>query len=118
MTTMSFKRGKQPLTNDELLAQFDELNVGDTAAPAAADTQQKSEQALLDELENLASQRPASRPSTPRPSSTSMSPNQTSTATPPPGRSSEDKPVLRKSGDSLRPFHTGITPADISPPEV
>src|SRR5438045_7458936 len=103
---MSFKRGKQPLTNDELLAQFDELNAGDTAAPPAADTQ-KSEQALLDELENLASQRPASRPSTPRPTSTSISPKRTSTATPPPGRPSEDKPVLRKSGDSLRPFHTG-----------
>ena len=50
---MSFKRGKQPLTNDELLAQFDELNAGDTAAPPAADTQQKSEQANEPEAVDL-----------------------------------------------------------------
>lgn len=116
---MSLKRGKQPLTNDELLAQLDDLSVGDTAALAVTDTQQKSEQDLLDELENLASQRPGgSRPSTPRPSLSTMSPKRTSTATPPPGRSSEDKPVSRKSGDNLRPFHTSMTPADTTPSEA
>jgi hypothetical protein len=115
---MSFKGNKQPLTHDELFVKLGELDVGDTAALAATETQQKPDQDLLqsvDELEILVSQRPASRPSTPRPSS---SPKRTFTATPPPGRSSEDKPVSRESGDSQRPFHTSLTPAATTPSEV
>lgn len=115
---MSKKGGKQALTNDELLAQFDELSVENAGSKKAEgkvtqEKQEKSEQDLLAELQDLASQRPAS----PRvSSSTPRSPNRTSTATPP-GRSSEDK-AARKSADSSRPYHTSITPADTTSSEA
>ena len=96
------KDGKQ-LTTDELLAQFDDLNVDASGQPtAAASGEQKDSADPLAELQNLASQRPASRPSTPS--------KRTSTGTPP--RSSEEKTTSRKSGDSSRPYHTSITPAE------
>lgn len=109
---------KQALTNDELLAQFDELNVEDAGAKSTGHTQEKSEQDLLDELQNLASQRPASRPASPRVSTNSTrSPNRISTATPP-GRSSEEKSSSRKSGDISRPYHTSMTPAETTSDEA
>ncbi|KIW61392.1 hypothetical protein, variant [Exophiala xenobiotica] len=103
-------------TDDELLAQLDDLGNRATARPpkpSARITKQtqpaqssQSEQDLLAELGNLA-QRPASRPATPSlkpnpPSAAGVrSPQRTSTATPPPGRTSEEKSSngQRKSGD-------------------
>ncbi|PGH09286.1 hypothetical protein GX51_00728 [Blastomyces parvus] len=103
------KSGKSAPTNDELLAQFDDLGVDDGAAQTTGATQEKSEQDLLAELQDLASQRPP----TPRTSSTSnRSPKPASTATPPSGRLSDDKLPPRKSGDSSRAYHTSITPPE------
>lgn len=108
---MSKKDGKQ-LTNDELLAQFDDLNVdvASSQPPSGSQGTNKDEgQDVLKELEDLAAQRPASRPATP-------GTKRTSTVTPPADRSSEDKST-RRSGDSTRPFHTSMTPADSTPSE-
>ncbi len=112
------------MTNDELLSQFDDLGIEEAAAPkpskatasSKAPSPQPKEQDPLAELDDLVKQRPTSRPSTPRlHSSTAVgstrSPKRTSTATPPPGRGSEDRgAATRKSGDSARSFHTGVTP--------
>lgn len=99
------KDGKQ-LTTDELLAQFDDLNVDSSGQPktgsAGGEKKDSADPDVLDELQTLASQRPSSRPSTPS--------KRTSAATPP--RSSEEKPTSRKSGESSRPYHTSITPAE------
>lgn len=100
---MSKKDAKQALTNDELLAQFDELDVDKQTRQASGD-KDNAGQEVLDELATLASQRPASRPGTPRRS-------------PPPDRSSEDKSGSRKSADSARPYHTSMTPAATTPSE-
>ncbi|KAJ9637964.1 hypothetical protein H2204_004554 [Knufia peltigerae] len=117
-------------TDDELLAQLDDLGSKATSRPSKAATKTKqtqpnqssqSEKELLAELGNLA-QRPASRPATPSlkpnaPSTTgARSPKRTSTATPPPGRTSEEKSSngQRKSGDSMRSFHQSFTPATTS----
>lgn len=109
------KTGKQAPTNDELLAQFDDLGVDDGATQAAGGVQEKSEQDLLAELQDLASQRPP----TPRISSTSnRSPKRTSVTTPPPGRFSDDKSAPRKSGDSSRAYHTSITPPETTSSEA
>lgn len=126
---------KKAPTNEELLAQFEDLGAQPTASkpaktPVSRQSKQtsvsgQSEQDLLAELDNLAIQRPSSRPPTPslKPNtaaSGTRSPKRTSTATPPPGgRSSEEKSVTgsstqRKSGDSARSFHqsqTVFTPA-------
>lgn len=139
MTRKRTMSSKKALTNDELLAQFEDLGAQPPASkpaktPVSRQSKQpsvsgQSEQDLLAELDNLASQRPMSRPGTPSLKSTTIptgnrSPKRTSTATPPPGgRSSEDKSVAgsgnganaqRKSGDSTRSFHqsqTVFTPA-------
>ena len=119
-------------TDDELLAQLEDLGTQASTRPSKASTRtarqgqpaqsSQNEQDLLAELGNLA-QRPASRPATPslRPNApttaASRSPNRTSTATPPPGRASEEKPSVggqRKSGDSMRSFHQAFTPATSS----
>lgn len=117
-------------TDDELLAQLDDLGSKATSRPSKASAKTKqaqpnqssqSEQELLAELGNLA-QRPASRPATPslKPNAPSAavarSPNRSSTATPPPGRTSEEKSSngQRKSGDSMRSFHQSFTPATTS----
>lgn len=115
-------------TDDELLAQLDNLSTQAPARPPKQSTRatrqgqpaqsSQSEQDLLAELGNLA-QRPASRPATPslkpNPSTTSgsRSPKPSATATPPPGRTSEEKSSngQRKSGDSTRSFHQSFTPA-------
>ncbi|KIW68967.1 hypothetical protein, variant [Phialophora macrospora] len=114
---MTMATKKAAPTDDELLAQLDDLSTQASTRPSKpsvrtprqgqpAQTSQ-NEQDLLAELGNLA-QRPASRPATPslRPNapstSGSRSPGRTSTATPPPGRTSEEKSSSgpRKSGDS------------------
>lgn len=123
-TTMATK--KTAPTDDELLAQLDDLGTQATARPSKRVGRQggqpgqssQSEQDLLAELGSLA-HRPSSRPTTPslrpNPSSTAgnRSPKRTSTATPPPGRLSEEKSSngQRKSGDSARSFHQSFTPA-------
>ena len=118
-------------TDDELLAQLEDLGTQASARPAKPPTRtarqgqpaqsSQNEQDLLAELGNLA-QRPASRPATPslRPNAPttagSRSPKRTSTATPSPGRTSEEKSSSsqRKSGESTRSFHQAFTPATSS----
>ncbi|EXJ94607.1 hypothetical protein A1O1_03003 [Capronia coronata CBS 617.96] len=115
-------------TDDELLAQLDNLSTQATARPPKPTTRtarqgqpaqsSQSEQDLLAELGNLA-QRPASRPATPslRPNTATAggtrSPKPPSAATPPPGRTSEEKSSngQRKSGDSTHSFRQSFTPA-------
>lgn len=118
-------------TDDELLAQLDDLGTKPAARPSKSSTRaprqgggggaqtSQTEQDLLAELGSLAHHRPASRPGTPSlkpnaPSTAgSRSPNRAATATPPAGRSSEEKSSngQRKSGDSMRSFHQSFTPA-------
>ena len=135
MTRKRTMSSKKAPTDEELLAQFNDLGAQPASKPAktVASRQSKqtsvpgqSEQDLLAELDNLATQRPASRPGTPSLKSSTIqsgnrSPKRSSTATPPPGgRSSEEKSVSgiggaqRKSGESARSFHqsqTVFTPA-------
>ena len=130
---MATKESKAAPTKEELLAQFEDL--GNEASKSTKSSTSKpstkqaapsqSEQDLLAELGNLATQRPTSRPPTPSLKSTtatgagSKSPEQTSSNTPVAGgRSSEDRPAVaaaaaqpRKSGESTRSFHQSFTPA-------
>lgn len=88
-------------------------NNANANANARTDTNTKtttgqSEQDILAELDNLASQRPASGPGTPRlssaePRSSTRSPR----PTPSTGRTSEDRLPVRKSGESGRSSRTG-----------
>ncbi len=124
--TMATKKSKA--TDDDLLAQLDDLGAQVKKGPAKTTTTRptrpgqtaqtsQSEQDLLAELGNLA-QRPVSRPGTPslRPNPAtagSRSPARTSTATPP-ARTSEEKSQSgqRKSNDSTRSGgHQAFTPA-------
>lgn len=110
---------EKQLTNDELLAQFDTLGVDDSKeAPtqASAPSQEKSEQDVLAELENLASPRPA----TPRVSGTFKRP---STSTPPMEDSKRLGAGVRKSGESQRQspgsrYQANVTPAETTPSET
>ena len=106
-------------TNEELLAQFDELDEvpkDDKArkAPSIAkgrpSSSQEAEADPMADLSNLVQDRPKSRPETPR----VVAGSRASTSTPPVGtRSSEDRPMQsRKSGESTRSFHQSFTPAD------
>lgn len=113
---------KKPLTDEELLAQFEDLGGKSTPASAAAkgakSTSTKSSAPLaandpLAELENLANFKPTSRPNTPKLSLNQR--NQGGAATPSStgsARTSEDKPrnPPRKSGESTRSYHQGLTP--------
>jgi Family of unknown function (DUF5427) len=130
---MASKKPKSTPTDEELLAQFEDLGTDGPASkpiktnPSKAATKHisasaQSEQDLLAELGNLATQRPASRPSTPSLKSTgtagvgTKSPKRTSTMPPTPGgRSSEERSATgaqpRKSGESTRSFHQSFTPA-------
>ena len=135
---MASKKGKAAPTDEELLAQFEGLGDEDVAtkkvpkpststrtARIPGTPQQQSEADLLAELDNLAHERPKSRPHTPRlPTLTNSpaiqtSPKRASAATPPPTsstRTSEERatnPALsRKSGESTRSFHQSFTPAE------
>ncbi|TID19472.1 hypothetical protein E2P81_ATG06639 [Venturia nashicola] len=114
---------KKALTDEELLAQFEDLGGKKTApAPAAAkgakSTPTKSNAPLaaedpLAELENLANFKPTSRPNTPKLSLNQR--NQGGVATPSStgsARTSEEKPrnLPRKSAESARSYHQGLTP--------
>ncbi|KAE8371801.1 maintenance of telomere capping protein 1 [Aspergillus bertholletiae] len=114
-------------TSDELLAQFDDLGVDSTAdqptsKPAATATTAQTEDDILAELDNLASQRPSSGPGTPRistnePRPAIKSPNPAA-ATPSTGRSSEEKPMPRKSTESARVSFAVNKDADAQPPKA
>ncbi|GFF32932.1 hypothetical protein IFM58399_03370 [Aspergillus lentulus] len=116
-------KGAKP-TSDELLAQFDDLGIDSTtekqsSKPTAASTTAQSEEDILAELDNLASQRPSSGPGTPRlstnePRPATKSPKPAAVATP---RSSEDKPAPRKSGESVRSAPAGNKPTITQPSE-
>lgn len=130
---MSGKKPKVAPTDEELLAQFDDIvenNNNDSKAPKSSNAKAPSsaagqqEEDLLAELNNLAIERPASRPHTPRPASSTNAPaarssKRNSTAATPPtssARSSEDKvpeqqALPRKSTESSRSFHKSFTPA-------
>lgn len=103
-------------TDEELLAQFDDLGVEDTAPPTTAKTTKAASKPApaaeeadpLAELELLASQKPISRPGTPG----TRAAGKRTTATPPLGRPSEDKSAVRKSGETTRSFHTSSTPGE------
>ncbi|OJJ47691.1 hypothetical protein ASPZODRAFT_165802 [Penicilliopsis zonata CBS 506.65] len=100
-------------TNDELLAQFDDLGIDTTPNPSTAvnnnnnNTKPEAQQDdILAELDSLATQRTGSGPGTPGTStehrSATRSPKPSVTATPSSGRSSEDKPAAaRKSEESV-----------------
>jgi hypothetical protein len=112
---------KERLTDEELLAQFEDIGVVDgpaTTIPNAATSDQPSEADLFEELGIPERPKAASRPHTPHLASKSAtpalrsSPKRSATATPPEAaRSSDDKAQLRRSGDSTRSFHTSFTPA-------
>lgn len=111
-------------TDEELLAQFDELQVKDEVpskdskpAPPVSNTPD-ADPDLFPELAQR--QRPTSRPHTSRLASSAtthsskVSPRRTGINTPPSNdgaRSSEEKAPARKSGESSRSFHTSFTPA-------
>lgn len=113
---------KKALTDEELLAQFEDLGGKQTPAPAAtkgaksASTKSSAAPAADDplaELENLANFKPTSRPNTPKLSLNQR--NQGGVATPSStgsARTSEDKPrnLPRKSAESTRSYHQGLTP--------
>lgn len=111
-------------TSDELLAQFDDLGVDSTAdqptsKPATTATTAQTEDDILAELDNLASQRPSSGPGTPRlstnePRPAIKSPKPAAT-TPSTGRSSEDKPAPRKSTESARVSFAVNKDTDVQP---
>ncbi|KAK2749683.1 hypothetical protein FQN57_005905 [Myotisia sp. PD_48] len=107
------KDNTHTLTSDELLAQFDELNIeAGKVQPTMTSQQGGMEHDVLSELENLASQRPSSSMSRPQPA-------QAAAVTPPPAeRSSEDKSSSRKSGDSSGPSHANITPPETTSSSV
>ena len=119
---MASKTLKSAPTSAELMAQIEDLGTEASKASAKqALASSQSEQDLLADLGNLATQRPASRPSTPSVRSTNAavsgakSPKRTSTTTPTfGGRSSEERSNTgaqpRKSGESTRSFHQSFTP--------
>ena len=107
---------KERLTDEELLAQFDDVVVGTNKAIPQSSTADEAD--LFEELGIPERPKAPSRPHTPHLTSKSTTPAlrsspKRSTATPPPDttRTSEEKPQLRESGDSSRSFHTSFTPA-------
>jgi hypothetical protein len=102
-------------TSDELLAQFDNLDVkqsGDKPKPAAAsDNAKAGHEDILAELDHLATQRPSSGPGTPRLSSDRARP---ATRSPRPSatidRPTEEKPSARQSEETGRTSRTGAKP--------
>ncbi len=126
---MSGKSSKP--TDEELLAQFDELEVKDggprkdTKPAPSASHPPDPDPDLFPELAQR--QRPTSRPHTPRlgssttTQSSKASPRRTGVNTPPSidgARSSEEKAPPRKSGESTRSFHTSFTPATDNEVEI
>jgi hypothetical protein len=123
---------KKALTDEELLAQFEGIgdNGSTSKSPAkkATSTQPLADDPLA-ELESLAKAKPNSRPNTPRLSSSALNRNRSpvrreAAATPSSSgsaRNSEDKQRSnlppRKSGESTRSFHQGLTPTSEETPD-
>jgi len=115
---------KKPLTDEELLAQFETLDAKDKPAKAAASkssTTKSSKPAAADdplaELESLAKARPTSRPGTPKVAVNQQTPGSTpagSARTSEEGKARSAVPTTaappRKSGESTRSYHQGLTP--------
>ena len=115
---------KKPLTDEELLAQFETLDAKDKPAKAAASkssTTKASKPAAADdplaELESLAKARPTSRPGTPKVAVNQQTPGSTpagSARTSEEGKARSAVPTTaappRKSGESTRSYHQGLTP--------
>jgi hypothetical protein len=121
---------KKALTDEELLAQFEGIGGNPSSSPAKTAPKKTASTSAskpladdpLAELESLAKAKPASRPHTPKLSSSALNRNRSpvrrdAAATPSSSgsaRNSEDKPRSnlppRKSGESTRSFHQGLTP--------
>ena len=112
-------------TDEELLAQLESLGEEESPATKAKPESskaprpsagQQSEADLLAELDNLAQERPASRPHTPRlqssstTSTTKSSPKRVLVQSNSTSRASEEKAPLRKSAESSRSYHISLTP--------
>ncbi|KAI4155316.1 MAG: hypothetical protein LQ340_001054, partial [Diploschistes diacapsis] len=127
---MSSKKFKSGPTDEELLAQFDELGTGDSStkeAPKTHSSRQSREEAdLLAELDNLAQERPKSRPHTPRSVPGSAPTGSASAETGSGRRPSEERSQsqtqtqaqARKSADSTRSFHQARPPVDNATAEL
>jgi hypothetical protein len=111
---------KKPLTDEELLAQFESLETKPSAKTPAKGSSTKPTPASstvddpLAELESLAKARPAptSRPGTPKVSlkNAAATPGSTPAGS---ARNSEDnkaRAAPRKSAESTRSYHQGLTP--------
>ena len=111
---MATKKGAP--TNEELLAQFDELDDAakderprkSTPSNAKAAPRNEGPGAVdpMADLSNLVQDRPKSRPGTPRAAPAPSSPKRGSTPTP------AAAVQARKSGESTRSFHQSFRPAD------
>lgn len=120
---------KKPLTDEELLAQFETLDGNSKPKAASKPTTKTTKPAPgaagaddpLAELESLAKARPTSRPGTPK--VVTLNQQQTPGSTPAgSARTSEEgkarasaaagtaAAVPRKSGESTRSYHQGLTP--------
>lgn len=109
---------KKGLTDEELLAQFEGIG-GDTApAKGGKSTTTKNSAPLSEDdplaaLENLANFKPTSRPNTPKLSLNQRSQGAATPSSTASARTSEDKArsnLARKSGESTRSYHQGLTP--------
>lgn len=108
-------KGPKP-TSDELLAQFDDLGLNDpsnkTSKPTATpENAAGGQEDILAELDQLATQRPASGPGTPRlssdkPRTSARSPRPSTTI----DRPTEDKAPVRQSEETARSSRAEIKP--------
>lgn len=106
---------KKPLTDEELLAQFESLEGGSKPKSTATKAAPKTGKATptpggddpLAELESLAKARPSSRPGTPKVATLSQ---QTPGSTPRTSEEGKSRAAPRKSGESARSYHQGLTP--------
>ncbi|KAI5203252.1 hypothetical protein AUEXF2481DRAFT_38751 [Aureobasidium subglaciale EXF-2481] len=105
------------LTDEELLAQFEDIPSADTATAASGKSASGAvdEDDPLAELSALAAARPVSRPETPRLSTSTTSGTKSKaehtpqSSGPPSGRTSEDRSKTRKSTESARSYHQSQT---------
>jgi hypothetical protein len=109
------------LTDEELLAQFEDIPSADSTTPSSSKgaSGAADDDDPLAELSALAAARPVSRPETPRLSTTSTAsgtkskPEHTPQSSgPPSGRTSEDRSKTRQSTESARSYHQSQTPND------
>lgn len=112
---------KKALTDEELLAQFESLE-GDSAKPKAAPTSKplvtkSNKPALADDLladleSELARPKPVSRPGTPRvnTNTNTQTPGSTPTVSTRTSEDSKTRAAPRKSTESSRSYHQGLTP--------